>query len=78
MLQIYAKRLTIIYEIYMLQTYKPTRELRSSTRLLLRTPPARLVRYGERSFQYIAPRLWNSLPEEIRRCESVASFKTNI
>ena len=62
----------------MLQTYKPTRELRSSTRLLLRTPPARLVRYGERSFQYIAPRLWNSLPEEIRRCESVASFKTNI
>lgn len=62
----------------MLQPYKPTRELRSSTRLLLKIPPARLSRYGERAFQHASPKLWNSLPEDIRRCETVASFKTNI
>ena len=55
----------------MLQLHKPTRELRSSTRLLLKIPPARLARYGEPAFQHASPSLWNSLSEEIRRCDTV-------
>jgi hypothetical protein len=45
---------------------------------LLKIPPAKLSRYGERAFQHAAPKLWNSLPDAIRRCEAIASFKTNI
>lgn len=33
--------------------------------------------YGRRSFQYVAPRLWNALPTLIRKLESLESFKSN-
>ena len=31
--------------------------------------------YGRRSFEYCAPRLWNSLPLEIRNADTVLKFK---
>jgi hypothetical protein len=62
----------------MLQLYKPTKLLRSSTQQLLKIPPAKLSRYSERAFQNAAPKLWNSLPDAIRRCKTIVSFKTNI
>ena len=49
----------------LLQPYTPTRQLRSSSKNLLVTPKSNLKFYGDRSFQVAAPRLWNSLTNDI-------------
>ena len=50
----------------LLQSYIPTRQLRSSSKNLLVTPKSNLKFYGDRSFQVAAPRLWNSVTDDIR------------
>ena len=58
----------------LLQPYTPTRQLRSSSKNLLVTPKSNLKFYGDRSFQVAAPRLWNSLTDDIRSilaCENI-------
>ena len=47
----------------MLQPLKSTMNLRSSMKGLLSVPPIKLVNYGQRSFSYAAPKLWNELPD---------------
>ena len=34
--------------------------------------------YGRRTFQYIAPRLWNHLPLAIRRINNIETFKSKV
>ncbi len=46
--------------------YTPTRDLRSSETGLLTVPLTRLRLMGDRAFSSLAPKLWNSLPIEIR------------
>jgi hypothetical protein len=41
-------------------------------------PSVKLVNYGERSFSYAAPKLWNALPEYIRKSETLPIFKTRL
>ena len=45
---------------------------------LLVVPRGRLVNYGERSFSYAAPKLWNEIPEYIRKSETLSIFKTRL
>ena len=45
-----------------LRTYEPSRSLRSSNKKRLMVKRCNLKTAGERSFGYIAPKLWNSLP----------------
>jgi hypothetical protein len=40
-------------------------------------PPIKLVNYGQRSFSYAAPKLWNELPDSVRHSESISTFKQN-
>ena len=47
-------------------TYQPPCSLRSSTERLLKIPKTNLKNYGERSFGYIAPTAWNSMPADLR------------
>ena len=56
-------------------TDKPVRALRSSDKHLL-TVPRTSSTLGDRAFSVAAPTLWNSLPLDIRRCDSLQSFKT--
>ena len=56
----------------LLQFYQPCRTLRSSSDSLL---SAHLRHYGDRAFCIAAPRLWNSLPHEMRKCDSLYTFK---
>ena len=49
-----------------LHTYQPSRSLRSSSERLLRVPKRSLKTAGERSFSFLAPSIWNSLPASIR------------
>ena len=55
--------------------YKPTRSLRSSTQQLLQVPQQRTKTYGERTFVYSAPTLWNSLPHALRSQANIELFK---
>ena len=55
----------------LLEAYVPRRMLRSPTQLLLHEPKLNLKRYGWRAFSVFAPRSWNSLPFEIRKCDSI-------
>ena len=50
--------------------------LRSSGQALLKGHPSRLVTRGDRAFAVRAPKLWNSLPLELRLATSVSSFKS--
>ena len=36
------------------------------------------TKYGRRAFSYIAPRLWNKLPIEMRNARSFETFKSKI
>ena len=66
------------YIVNMVQRQTPQRCLRSSKKLLLKIPAARLKSYGERTFQFCAPRLWNQLPSQIQCSENIASFKRQL
>ena len=58
----------------LLQFYQPCRTLRSSSDSLLIVRSAHLRHYGDRAFCIAAPRLWNSLPHEMRKCDSLYTF----
>ncbi len=62
----------------LLHTYKPKRDLRSTSAGLLIEPRYRLNTYGGRSFQSMAPRLWNSLPVELRKIKTVTRFESEL
>ena len=59
-------------------TYQTSRTLRSSTERLLKIPKTNLKTFGERSFGYIAPTVWNSLPADLRASPSLPTFKANL
>jgi hypothetical protein len=48
--------------------------LRSSDEYLY-VPRTRLVSYGDRAFSYIAPRLWNSIPTNLRSINDLSGFR---
>ncbi|KAF7658228.1 hypothetical protein LDENG_00016030 [Lucifuga dentata] len=55
--------------------YSTGRTLRSSDQELLTIPRTKLKTKGDCAFAVVAPRLWNSLPNNIRLAETVDSFK---
>jgi hypothetical protein len=58
--------------------YIPTRVLRSSSETLLARPQCKLQSVGGRAFAVCAPILWNELPNSLRSCSSVDSFKQQL
>jgi len=61
-----------------LQKYVPGRALRSADQYLLVERRANLRSYGDRSFSVAAPKLWNNLPLDLRKCDSLISFKAQL
>ena len=61
-----------------LDTYRPSRNLRSSGKHLLTTKKTNTVNYGDRAFSVCAPKLWNNLPLHIRQAKSLLSFKSQL
>jgi hypothetical protein len=59
----------------LLMPYVPARSLRSSNMNLLKEHDSRTVTYGQRAFACCAPKLWNSLPNDLRSCSSLDVFK---
>ena len=66
--------LTPSYIANLLVPYTPSRTLRSFAKSLL-TIPRTSSSYGDRAFSACAPKLWNALPNNIRRCSSLPLFK---
>ena len=61
----------------LIDSYAPTRLLRSSDKFLLRQPRTH-TSIGKRAFSVCAPSIWNSIPLPIRLSSSLASFKRNL
>ena len=61
-----------------LVTYLPPRTLRSSTAGLLDAPSNSQKKIGSAAFVNYAPKLWNTLPIDIRKANSVDIFKTKL
>jgi hypothetical protein len=59
-------------------TYQPSRSLRSSNEKLLKVPKRNLKTVGERSFSFIAPLVWNSLPASLRNLPTLSQFKAQL
>ena len=65
----------------LLHFYSPSHPLRSVSRFLLDVPRPRdskIKQYGQWTFRYVAPSLWNALPGDIRESDSIQSFKTSL
>ena len=63
----------------LLHLYFPSRSLRSAsdTRILC-VPRVCRRTFGERSFQFIGPVIWNSLSFSVRHATSLSSFKSKL
>ena len=57
---------------------KKTRLLRINDQNKLVEPKTNLVTYGDRAFSAVAPRLYNRLPLDLRKCESYELFKQKL
>jgi len=62
----------------LLTVYRPTRTLRSMEAPLLLNQPRSTRSIGERSFVYAGPKMWNSLPADIRSAATAETFKKNL
>ena len=60
----------------LLDYYTPTRQLRSTSQMLLKERVAKKRSCGDRAFSVCAPKLWNKLPSSIRNIQNLNSFKT--
>ena len=58
--------------------YNPIRTVKSSNSNLLQEHEPRTIKHGERAFVNCAPQLWNSLPNDMRLCESQDIFKKKL
>ena len=63
----------------LLHLYTPSRPLRSSSDTRILVPATvRTKTYGERSFSFQAPSVWNNLPPALRHSKCTESFKTKL
>lgn len=61
-----------------LNQHVPSRSLRSGLSYKLLTVPRTTSQAGDRAFSTIGPKLWNSLPDDIKRSTSVELFKQRL
>ena len=61
----------------LLNPHIPSRRLRSSDKQFLSVPRTHSS-YGDRAFYACAPKLWNSLPSDLRFCDSLDGFKKTL
>ena len=66
------------YLTNLISPYNPPRTLRSTTQNLLTVKKCRTKTFGNRSFSYAAPTLWNSLPPSLRSQPNLDLFKIHL
>ena len=58
----------------LIEVYVPARSLRSINKNVLVERRKKLKTYGEKSFSYAAPKMWNSLPDHVKSVDSLTIF----
>ncbi len=66
------------YLTNLLSHYNPTRSLRSQNSGLLVVPRIAKSTKGGRTFSYLAPKLWYSLPDNVRGSDTLSLFKSRL
>ncbi len=66
------------YLTSLLSRYNPTCSLRSQNSGLLVVPRIAKSTKGARAFSYLAPKLWNSLPDNVRGSDTLSLFKSRL
>ncbi len=66
------------YLTNLLSRYNPTRSLRSQNSGLLVVPRIAKSTKGGRTLSYLAPKLWNSLPDNVRGSDTLSLFKSRL
>ncbi len=66
------------YLTSLLSCYNPTRSLRSQNSGLLVVPRITKSTKGGRAFSYLAPKFWNSLPDNVRGSDTLSLFKSRL
>ncbi len=61
-----------------LSHYSPSRPLRSQNSGRLIIPRISKSTAGGRSFSYLAPKLWNNLPNTVREADTLCQFKSRL
>ena len=62
----------------LLMPQNKSRTLRSTSKNLLFCPKSKSATYCDRRLCYIAPRLWNGLPESLKCADSLLTFKREL
>ncbi len=62
----------------LLSRYNPTRSLRSQISGLLVVPRIAKSTKGGGTFSHLAPKLWNSLPDNVRGSDTLSLFKSRL
>ncbi len=66
------------YLTSLLSRYNPSHSLRSQNSGLLVVPRIAKSTKGGRAFSYLAPKLWNSLPDNVRGSDTLSLFKSRL
>ena len=66
------------YLTELITIYNPGRYLRSNGSLILNVPRSNTKSWGDRAFSIAGPRLWNSLPIELRMTTNIVEFKSRL
>ncbi len=66
------------YLTNLLSRYNPTRSLRSQNSGLLVVPRIAKSTKGGRTFSYLAPKLWNILPDNVQGSDTLSLFKSRL
>ena len=66
------------YLCKLLHFYAKDRDLHSADDKTLLEMPQSRTKFGERAFCYYAPKIWNSLPKEMRSSKSIDTFKKKV
>ena len=53
-------------------------KLHPSSVFIYQVPNVMTVTYGQRTFSYCAPKLWNGLPKSLKESETVTIFKKKL
>ena len=59
-------------------TYQTSHTFRTSNEKLLKIPKRNSKSVGDRSFSFIAPTVWNSLPDSLPNLPTVSDFKAQL
>ena len=67
------------YLTELLHVYTPSRTLRSSSDThMLKIQQYKRKTHGFRTFSCFGPHIWNSLPQDLRHCSTLSSFKDKL